>query len=181
MKVGGVALECEECSIFGNNCTGRKKPCSQYQDTCSVSVTSLNLTLEGQTAFTKSCFSSELCNKGPLIINMGSSGTSVTESRCCGGDACNTARPLKPRRNTTLNGKECSVCLPDGTECKPIKCAGDETKCLEISGTTNESNYKSHIRTRGCWRDVVCVNLVAQWPDPHLGCSLEKVIKEVVG
>ncbi|XP_053254005.1 phospholipase A2 inhibitor NAI-like [Podarcis raffonei] len=154
----GMALECEQCTGPTSHCSGPMMQCTQEQDTCVSRVLSLSISGLDQNVFEKGCGSSKLCGKGPQIINSGPFGTTVIETHCCVGAACKTTWPPTPRRNTTLNGRQCSTCPPDGTECKfpPIKCAGEETKCFEISGATTIAGQTASTVLKGCANELAC-------------------------
>ncbi|XP_033014115.1 phospholipase A2 inhibitor and Ly6/PLAUR domain-containing protein-like [Lacerta agilis] len=154
----GMALECEQCTAQISQCSGPMIQCTQEQDTCVFQALSSSIAgLVEQKVFEKGCSSSKLCRKGPKIVNFGPFGTTAIETHCCVGDACRTTRFPTPRRNTTLNGRQCSTCSP-GAECKfpPVQCAGEETKCFEISGTTNLAGQTVNSILKGCANELAC-------------------------
>nr|XP_034976720.1 phospholipase A2 inhibitor and Ly6/PLAUR domain-containing protein-like [Zootoca vivipara] len=155
----GMALECEQCAVQTSQCSGPMIQCTQEQDSCVLRVVSTSIagSVE-QNVFEKGCGSSKFCGKGPNVINYGLLGTTVIDTHCCMGAACKTTRLPAPRRNTTLNGRQCSTCSPDGAECKfpPIQCAGVETKCFEITGSQNIAGQIINSVIKGCANELAC-------------------------
>ncbi|XP_032083013.1 phospholipase A2 inhibitor subunit gamma B-like [Thamnophis elegans] len=150
----GLSLECEECFGLGG-CFGNMVACDFGKDTCSVTnlvlPTGLSLTI-------KTCVSSEVCDKGIQVINLGQLGKAVGHLRCCKGDDCGvTVRPELPKK-APANGKQCPACFALGKTCfeEVTNCTGDELYCAE--GLLDISLLE--VSLKGCANRALCDSLV---------------------
>ncbi|XP_039220293.1 phospholipase A2 inhibitor subunit gamma B-like isoform X2 [Crotalus tigris] len=89
LVIRGLSLECEEC-IGIDDCSGDKLPCGLGKDKCSVTNMALPI---GLSVTIKSCVSSDVCDKGVQVINLGQRKHLIAHLRCCEGDGCRDIPP----------------------------------------------------------------------------------------
>ncbi|XP_015678011.1 phospholipase A2 inhibitor subunit gamma B [Protobothrops mucrosquamatus] len=155
--IGGLSLECEEC-IGIEHCFGNKLPCGLGKDKCSVTNMALPI---GLSVTIKSCVSSDVCDKGVQVINLGQRKHVVAHLRCCEGDGCSDVPPSIPELPETAaaNGKRCPACFAIHGTCdeKEIDCSGDELYCA--GGLIVSSDLE--VGLKGCANKALCDSLVA--------------------
>ncbi|KAG8143432.1 putative Phospholipase A2 inhibitor subunit gamma B protein [Naja naja] len=110
--------------------------------------------IEGLSMKIKTCVSSDVCDKGVQVINMGQQGKVVAHLKCCEGDECrNVVHPdmltLKVRLKGCANKALCDSLV--GYEAMAPENSGDHAmRC-----TPNSSIYLQEFTTVGQWNDVI--------------------------
>ncbi|XP_070620901.1 phospholipase A2 inhibitor NAI-like [Erythrolamprus reginae] len=157
--VKGLSLECEECVGLGG-CSGNMVTCDFGEDRCSVTHMDLPLGARGPSLTIKACVSSDVCDKGVQVINLGQSKNAVAHLKCCEGEECNNGvRPELPKK-APANGNQCPACLELGETCREevTNCTGDELYCAEGH---LDSQMGIVVRMKGCANKALCGSLAA--------------------
>ncbi|XP_039220292.1 phospholipase A2 inhibitor subunit gamma B-like isoform X1 [Crotalus tigris] len=157
LVIRGLSLECEEC-IGIDDCSGDKLPCGLGKDKCSVTNMALPI---GLSVTIKSCVSSDVCDKGVQVINLGQRKHLIAHLRCCEGDGCRDIPPSISElpKKATENGKQCPACLAIQGTCdeKVIDCSEDELYCAGGLIVTSTLEFS----LKGCANKAFCDSLVA--------------------
>ncbi|XP_015746671.1 uncharacterized protein LOC107326682 [Python bivittatus] len=90
----GSCLECESCTAFNEDCTGKLELCSEDQDTCATIVTETIMGKRTSFGIVKSCYQSSKClgsnTQYPFLkvnVNIECSSSQVGKMEIEGGEA----------------------------------------------------------------------------------------------
>ncbi|XP_058052166.1 phospholipase A2 inhibitor NAI-like isoform X1 [Ahaetulla prasina] len=156
--VKGLSLECEECLGIGD-CSGNMVTCDLGKDRCSVTEMVLPM---GISLTIKTCVSSDVCDKGVQVINLGQQGRAVAHLKCCDGDECGDVVPPNLPEKAPANGKQCPACFALGKTCheEVTDCTGDELYCAEGLLDSKMSMFSVEVSLKGCANKALCDSLV---------------------
>ncbi|ETE63061.1 hypothetical protein L345_11182, partial [Ophiophagus hannah] len=165
VDAAGLSLECEEC-LGLRDCSGNMVTCDIGKDRCSVTGMVLPM---GLSLNIKTCVSSDVCDKGVQVINMGQQGKAVAHLKCCEGDECRNVAspdilPLEISLKGCANKALCDSLV--GYEAMAPENNGDHAmRC-----TPNSSIYLQEFTTVGQWNDLIKieefsggVNTIPRW------------------
>lgn len=99
---------------------------------------------------TKSCMKADQCIQGS--VNIGVSRT-ITTTKCCDSDLCNTQYAPSPPSISNPNGKKCFYCNEQGQCTATLNCEGDEDNCLTLSVRQGSVN----VSMKGCATKSMCL------------------------
>ncbi|KAM3830295.1 phospholipase A2 inhibitor gamma subunit B-like [Vipera latastei] len=156
--IRGLSLECEEC-IGLTDCSGNKSPCGSGKDRCSVTNMALPI---GISVTIKSCVSSNVCDKGLQVINVGRGEHVAAHLRCCEGGGCRDVVPAGLPKKAAANGKQCPACFAMGETCQEevLDCSGDELYCAEGRLDAKSVMPNMEVSLKGCANKAFCDSLV---------------------
>ncbi|XP_026547028.1 phospholipase A2 inhibitor 25 kDa subunit-like isoform X2 [Notechis scutatus] len=156
--IEGLSLECEKCLGLGD-CSGNMVTCDIGKDRCSVTDMVLPI---GLSVNIKTCVSSDVCDKGVQVINMGQKGKAVAHLKCCEGDECRNAVPPELPKKAPVNGKQCPACFALGRTCheEVTDCTGDELYCAEGLLDSGMDILPLEVILKGCANKALCDSLV---------------------
>ncbi|XP_070806179.1 phospholipase A2 inhibitor NAI-like [Pituophis catenifer annectens] len=156
--IKGLSLECEECLGIGG-CSGDIVPCDFGKDRCSITDMALPIGLH---LTIKTCVTSDICDKGVQVINLGQQGIAVAHLKCCDGHECENVVPPKLPKEAPANGKQCPACFALGKTCleEVTDCTGDELYCAEGYLNPNMGMLPVEVSLKGCANKALCDSLV---------------------
>uniref|UniRef100_A0A2H6NBN6 Phospholipase A2 inhibitor N-terminal domain-containing protein n=1 Tax=Micrurus carvalhoi TaxID=3147026 RepID=A0A2H6NBN6_9SAUR len=132
--------------------------CDIGKDRCSV--TNMGLPM-GLTLNIKTCVSSDVCDKGVQVINMGQLGKAVAQLKCCEGVECKHVVPPELPKKAPVNGKQCPACFAMGSTCheEVANCIGDELYCAEGVLSSESDIIPLEVILKGCANEALCDSL----------------------
>ncbi|XP_065276674.1 phospholipase A2 inhibitor NAI-like [Emys orbicularis] len=158
----GTCLQCEVCAGAGNNCTGSMQTCAAGQDSCGILLTEVIVVGIKRQSIHKGCVTSSQCKADLVSMNFGNEMTTRTSVTCCVGDACRTDNVTLPPADTKPNGRSCRGCYAVSTDhCheQTIACTGNETHCINDTGTIMIGGKPTEMVMKGCVSASVCPHL----------------------
>ncbi|RVE62497.1 hypothetical protein OJAV_G00157750 [Oryzias javanicus] len=139
------ALKCYECSTSNpEGCIGNEVDCPENYQCASVFSKGGSPSQKTQA---KACFLPELC--GEFSSNFGEENT-LSISKCCNSDLCNTA-PVPEPSEPVPNGLKCYGCVGDDCN-RTVNCEGIQDHC----STLTASLVIVKKTTKGCASKNVC-------------------------
>lgn len=142
-------LKCYDCLEGTGSCS--EKQCSAEFPRCGALEV---VTFIGGSKFsdfkTKSCMKADQCIQGS--VNIGVSRT-ITTTKCCDSDLCNTQYAPSPPSISNPNGKKCFYCNEQGQCTATLNCEGDEDNCLTLSVRQGSVN----VSMKGCATKSMCL------------------------
>ncbi|XP_034612895.1 phospholipase A2 inhibitor and Ly6/PLAUR domain-containing protein-like [Trachemys scripta elegans] len=155
--IWAVTLTCEKCYGSADTCQPAKDTCTVTKGTggCISGVRESTLGETPSTVFYKECI--DVYNSGiksPLTFTGGAGKyVRINTTRCNDTDNCNSAVLAVPTENATKNGLQCPTCFDlKSNICNgPIAlCTGDETYCIDFTGTILNGSSPSPFAAKGC-------------------------------
>ncbi|KAL8219573.1 UNVERIFIED_CONTAM: hypothetical protein K2H54_027484 [Gekko kuhli] len=81
-------LACEDCSMPGNSCDIKMRPCFLGEDTCGTILGETNLGEERSSGILKTCTEYTACNAGIMTMTFSPAMTLRRRALCCREESC---------------------------------------------------------------------------------------------
>ncbi|XP_036054298.1 protein RoBo-1-like [Onychomys torridus] len=154
---------CDNKKCYNGRCISNPKTCESSKG-CFYHVQELKVpnVLSRSLKIKESSCSKDECTELAFSATLGGQWKFSYDHQCCYTDQCNRMSKhveSLPSFQPQPNGVECPSCYSEDGECKPVplKCTGEETKCIEVIGTAMINGpLCSVIRGMGCATVTSC-------------------------